>query len=101
MSAKQMVFETEQARKDREEMEVLQAALKAKRDAMKQNKGVSCEVIKTAKGPVGFRINGLGIPKFFYKQQAQKLLGNTEEAAALRASILAWVEAHTELTDKE
>jgi hypothetical protein len=102
MSAVQNVFESEEVRKLKEENEKLQAMLKANREKMKQNKGVTCQVTPTSKGTVGFKINGLGIPKFFYKQQAKKLLDDSAEAVELRKQILLWIESHdAELTDKE
>lgn len=82
----------EQAKLDRERL----AQIK------KKAKGVTMEKIVTQKGPVGFRINGLGIPKFFYKQQALALLADNDEAKATRQLVLDWmVEHNEELTDKE
>lgn len=102
MSAAIKVFENEEVRRLKEENEKLQAMLKANREKMKQSKGVTCQVTPTSKGPVGFKINGLGIPKFFYKQHAVKLLGDSAESVELRKQILAWIEANAgELTDKE
>lgn len=101
--AKQVVMETEEQRVLRQEYEEIQAMLKQNREnRAATGKGVTCQLTPTAKGPVGFKINGLGIPKFFYKQQARVLLGEGEAAVALRKQILAWIEAHeVELTDKQ
>jgi|ERR1035437_1619756 hypothetical protein len=86
------------------EIEQLEAARKAAADRLKElkkNKGVTFKQVETRKGPVGFTIQGMGIPKFFYKQQALDLLDDTEEAKALRLQCLQWIEEHNELTDKE
>lgn len=85
--------------------EVLKAQIEALRAQLKAAKAskpkVTCQVKTTSKGAVGFVINGLGIPKFFYKQHALMLLGDTEEAAKLRAEMVAWINAQANLTEKE
>lgn len=85
--------------------EVLKAQIEALRAQLKVAKAskpkVTCQVKTTSKGAVGFVINGLGIPKFFYKQHALMLLGDTEEAAKLRAEMVAWINAQANLTEKE
>jgi chorismate mutase len=75
----------------------------AKRTAeLKKNKGVTFELKATKAGSVGFLLNGLGLPKFFYKQHAQALLGDNEEAQEMRNQIMDWIEENdAELTDKE
>lgn len=102
-NAKQMVFESAEDKAIRQENEELQARIKANREKRK-GASVSCKLVVTrgGEGPVGFTLNGMGVPKFFYKQQAMALLADTEEGKALRQGILAWIEANkATLTDKE
>lgn len=103
---KEVVNQTAEQQQAQAEAQELENRMKVDRERLKQlrqaGKGVTCSVTPTKKGSVGFVINGLGIGKFFYKQQAFSLLEDTEEAYALRQSILQWIADHAEeLTDKE
>jgi hypothetical protein len=76
-------------------------ALRAKLKQVKSNAKVTCQVKTTSKGAVGFVINGLGIPKFFYKQHALMLFGDSEESIKLRAELVEWINAQASLTEKQ
>jgi hypothetical protein len=80
------------------EIEALRAKLKQVKSS---NPKVTCQVKTTSKGAVGFVINGLGIPKFFYKQHALMLFGDSEESIKLRAELVEWINAQANLTEKQ
>lgn len=73
----------------------------AKRLKQLKQKGITYTVVETLKGKVGFKINGMGMPKFFYKDHILMLVGDTPEAQVLRNELLQWIDEHPELTDKE
>lgn len=98
MSAVKLVSKQEE-----QEVGQLQAQIKELQAKMKQARtgNVTCQVKTTSKGKVGFVLNGLGIPKFFYKQHAMTLFGDSEQSKELRAKIVEWINAQEVLTDKE
>jgi hypothetical protein len=83
------------------EYEAAKALVKALETEAKGKPKPSCKRIEVkSNGKVGMTLNGLGKPQFFYKEHILALVADTEEAAQIRADIVAWVEAN-DLTDKE
>lgn len=79
------------------QIEMLKAQLK---EVKASNPTVTVKKVATKKGAVGFTIHGLGMPKFFYKQHALALLGDSEQAIKNRAELVAWINEQTDLTEK-
>lgn len=73
----------------------------AKRLKELKKNGVSYKQVETKKGLVGMTINGMGVPKFFYKEHLLSIVADTPEAEARREEIRQWVAEHVELTDKQ
>lgn len=96
--------ELEQLKARREAIEKEAKELRAKERELRKSKvGVTCKLYTVQKsGNTGMLINGVGKPLFLYKEHAVRLFGDSAEAVAERAKIMAFIIANDdELTDKD